>query len=78
MTEAPHTTVRDVAACAGVSPMTVTRALRGDKCVSAATRARVARAAAALGYRLNPTVSSVMSYIHRRRAAAFRGKIAWL
>ncbi|MEU3297475.1 LacI family DNA-binding transcriptional regulator [Streptomyces longwoodensis] len=43
-------TSRDVAVMAGVSQPTVSRALRGDPRVSAATRARVLRAAEALGY----------------------------
>jgi DNA-binding LacI/PurR family transcriptional regulator len=58
--------------------MTASRALRGDRCVSAARRAQVAQAAAALGYRLNPAASSLMSHIRRRRVATYRGKIAWL
>lgn len=70
--------VRAVAAQAGVSPMTASRVLRGDKCVTPARRARVLRAAAVLGYHLNPAVSSLMSHIRRRRVAAYRGKIAWL
>jgi len=43
-------TSRDVARLAGVSQPTVSRALRGDVRISAATQAKVAQAARALGY----------------------------
>lgn len=46
-------TMRDVASHAGVSPMTVSRALRDDPRVSTTTRARVLDAVDALGYRRN-------------------------
>lgn len=46
-------TIRDVAAVAGVSPMTVSRALHDDPRVAATTRERVLAAAAELGYRRN-------------------------
>jgi LacI family transcriptional regulator len=46
-------TIREVARQAQVSPMTVSRTLRDDPGVSAATRARVMDAVLALGYRPN-------------------------
>jgi LacI family transcriptional regulator len=46
-------TMSDVARHAGVSPMTVSRALRDDPRVSPETKARVMRAVNALGYRRN-------------------------
>ncbi|MEV6108015.1 LacI family DNA-binding transcriptional regulator [Streptomyces sp. NPDC051940] len=52
-------TVRDVAERAGVSAMTVSRALRDDAKVSAATRERVRAAAAELGYRPNEMARSL-------------------
>ncbi|MBO0810913.1 MAG: LacI family DNA-binding transcriptional regulator [Microlunatus sp.] len=46
-------TMRDIAARAGVSPMSVSRALRGDRGVSESTRAQVLETIKALGYRPN-------------------------
>jgi LacI family transcriptional regulator len=46
-------TLRDVAARAGVSPMTVSRVLRDDQRVSPKTRQRVLEMVEALGYRRN-------------------------
>jgi LacI family repressor for deo operon, udp, cdd, tsx, nupC, and nupG len=49
--------LEDVAERAGVSPATVSRALRGLPRVSDATRARVREAAEALGYVISPSAS---------------------
>jgi LacI family transcriptional regulator len=46
-------TLRDVAAHAGLSPATISRALSGHRYVDGATRDRAIEAAAALGYRPN-------------------------
>lgn len=43
-------TMRDVAKAVGVSPMTVSRAFKDDRAVSAETRTRIRQAAQALGY----------------------------
>jgi LacI family transcriptional regulator len=59
-------TLKEVAQAAGVSIMTASRALRNQANVTAATRERVQKAAAQLGYRPNPLVSALMSY---RRAS---------
>ncbi len=50
-------TIEDVAAAAGVSVATVSRALRGLPNVADSTRARVERAAAELEYRADPAAS---------------------
>ncbi|MEO3749520.1 LacI family DNA-binding transcriptional regulator [Streptomyces sp. B6B3] len=52
-------TLRDVAGRAGVSAMTVTRALRDDPRVSPETRERVLAAVAELGYRPNAVARSL-------------------
>jgi LacI family transcriptional regulator, repressor for deo operon, udp, cdd, tsx, nupC, and nupG len=65
------TTVRDVAALAGVSPATVSRALHGHRAISEATRLKVEQAARQLGYTATPSASArarvvlVMPYIGR-------------
>lgn len=54
-------TLRDVAAAAGVSPMTVSNALRGKPGVKSATRQKVLAAAKQLDYRINLTASALKS-----------------
>ena len=54
-------TIRDVAAAAGVSPATVSRALRGMPNVDERTRARVQRVAAKLDYVVSPNASRLAS-----------------
>lgn len=54
-------TLRDVAAAAGVSPMTASNALRGKTGVKESTRARVLAAAKKLDYRINLTASMLKS-----------------
>lgn len=51
-------TMRDIARRLGVSPMTVSRALRGDGTVSADTRTKVVAAADALGYVYDSTAQA--------------------
>lgn len=61
-TPRPRPTMDDVAARAGVSQMTVSRALRGTGYISEELRARVRKAAAELGY------------VHNRLAGGLRGQ----
>ena len=56
---APLIGIVEVAALAGVSPATVSRALRGLPGVSATTRANVEKAAAALGYVASPSAAAL-------------------
>jgi len=59
-------TLADIAAKAGVSVMTVSRALRNQANISPTTQQRIQKIADELGYRPNPLVSALMTY---RRAA---------
>ncbi|MCB2177969.1 MAG: LacI family transcriptional regulator [Actinomycetales bacterium] len=54
-------TLKDVAAAAGVSPATASRALSGPTSVATVGRERVLRAAAQLGYRVNPVARALRS-----------------
>lgn len=55
------TTLRDVAAAAGVSPMTASNALHGKAGVKESTRQKVIEAAERLDYRINLTASMLKS-----------------
>ncbi|MEU1944955.1 LacI family DNA-binding transcriptional regulator [Streptomyces melanosporofaciens] len=57
----PALTMRDVAARLGVSPMTVSRALRGQRGIGEATRQRVLAEVEALGYRPNKRARELRS-----------------
>ncbi len=64
------TTIRDVAAAAGVSPATVSRVLNGKRDVGADLRRRVLGVVSELGYRRNGPARSL-----RTRAAMVLGLI---
>lgn len=70
--------LREVGKAAGVSHVTVSRVLRGEKCVTAATRERVLSVAKDLGYRANPLVRAYAE--HMRRAGGMTGKanLGWI
>lgn len=62
---AKRVTIRDIARRAGCSPMTVSLALRNHRDVSTATRRRIQRLAAQMGYALDPRLSELMGYLRR-------------
>lgn len=61
-------TIRQLAAACGVSPATVSLALRDNTQISAATRDKIKLAAEKLGYRQNPFVSAFMAHQRSTRA----------
>jgi len=74
----PRPTLRSLAAEAGVSPMTVSLALRNSRDVSAATRQRLQRLAAARGYRPDPTIAKLMQHLRARAPTRFQASIGGL
>lgn len=60
-------TLRTIAAVAGVTSMTVSLALRDHPSISVATRARLKKLAARLGYRPDPTIAKLMQHLRTRR-----------
>ena len=71
-------TLKEVAAKAGVSIMTASRALRNQANVTETTRANVEKAAAELNYRPNPLVSALMSYRRASRIVSDTLTIAFI
>lgn len=70
--------LKDVAAAAGVSLMTVSYALRGLKRVSPETRQRVRKIAEDLGYQPDPMMTRLASYRTMQRREACGETLAWL
>lgn len=64
-------TLADIARVCGVSRVTVSKALRNDPKISEPTRRRVSETAEQLGYRPDPRLSELMTYLsdERRRSA---------
>src|SRR5689334_8665464 len=60
-------TMQTIADAAGVSRMTVSRALRNDPRLSEATSRRIQTLAHDLGYHPNPAVSELMAQVRQRR-----------
>jgi len=71
-----HLSLAAIAKEAGVSAMTVSRALRNEPRVSAETRERILRIAEKMGYRPDPQLSRIMTQLQERRRTAPREVIA--
>ncbi len=67
--------MREIAQVAGVSAMTVSKALRNLPKVSARTRDRVVKVAAKLGYRPDPEGARLMNHLRNRSKPSFQGLI---
>jgi DNA-binding LacI/PurR family transcriptional regulator len=68
----------DVAEAAGVSSATVSLALRNHPRISPATRERIQRIAARLGYRPDPALSMLTTYRHNRAPDRYLGTVAFV
>lgn len=71
-------TQADVARAAGVNRATVSLAVRNHPSISPATRDRIQKIAAELGYRLDPMLSALATYRNSQRPPEYRGTLAWI
>jgi LacI family transcriptional regulator len=71
-------TQEEVAQKAGVNRSTVSRALRGDRRISEAERARIGEIALRMGYRPNPMITALMQQVRQTRPHAFQSVLAWV
>ncbi len=67
----------DIARLAGVSTMTVSRALRGGTDCNKSTRQKIEQIAKSLGYKTNPLVSIYQAHVRKARAPAYQATLAW-
>lgn len=70
------TGLKEVAARAAVSTMTVSRVMRGSGHVREETRARVLAAAAALGYRPDPLAARLMAVVRKGKGRRIKAALA--
>lgn len=68
----------DIARLAGVSQMTVSLALRDHPTLPESTRLRIKRIAAEIGYRPDPNIGRMLSYIRGRRESRSTPSVAYL
>lgn len=71
-------TYKDVARAAGVSPMTVSYALRKDPRIRLETRRKVEAEAERLGYRPDPEIAKLMAHLARGHQRAYAGTLAFV
>jgi DNA-binding LacI/PurR family transcriptional regulator len=71
-------TVRQIAALAGVSLMTVSRALRNQPRVAEATRRKILKIAERVGYRPDPEIAKLMHHLRRKVRPQFQSVIGGL
>jgi len=75
---ATRASLKDIARASGVSHMTVSRVVRGERTVAPATAATVRRFIRQLGYRPDPALSALAAYRTRRRSPGAGNVLAFL
>ena len=78
MAKVTSVNVREIAAKAGVSHITVSRALRNAPNVSPETRAKIQKISAEMGYKPNPLVAAYASQMRRAKGEPGGCTLAWL
>lgn len=71
-------THKSIAAAAGVSRATVSKALRGDATIPESTTLHVRKIATALGYKPHPVVSTLMAQLRKIRSKHYASPIAFV
>ncbi len=71
-------TLRDIANVIGVTPTTVSSALRNQPRISTAMRDKIQAMAAQMGYQPDPALSALVHYRHNRLETPVRAALAWL
>jgi DNA-binding LacI/PurR family transcriptional regulator len=75
---AQRVTLRDLAQKAGVSHVTISRALRNDPSISEARRSEVKRLAEKMGYRPDPSLSALAAYRFAKQPHKIQSTLAWI
>jgi len=78
MVESKRVTQSEIAEKAGVTQVTVSLALRKHASISEPTRMKIARIAKELGYRPDPTLSSLIAYRYQKKTPSFQGVLSWV
>lgn len=71
-------TLQDIADQLGISKMTVSRALRGERHVAPELREQILETAAELGYRPDPDISKLMAHMRRKRLTQTPRSLAFI
>jgi DNA-binding LacI/PurR family transcriptional regulator len=75
---APRITLRDIAREAGVSHVTVSRALRNDPTISHGRRKEIKQLAAKMGYRPDPALAALAAYRFTNQSHRIQSALAWV